>query len=139
MSKSKVIDFPTVGVANKKTGLPSLHIIGIPRYDKPDGLYNYFLGGQVFRAHQGISLSMGGIQLYSTPDKLISIYFLIKKCKPNKMFLVNMEKGHLEETFIKAEKNTKALYVKKEGKSIVLFMLKIMMMDIRIFFSLLHH
>ena len=41
MSKSKVIDCPTVGVANKKTGLPSLHIIGISRYDKPDGLYNY--------------------------------------------------------------------------------------------------
>ena len=107
MSKSKVTDYPTVGVANKKTGLPSLYIISHPHYNKPDGFYGY-------------SLSPGK-SFISRPDKLISIYFLIKKCKPNKMFLVNMEKGHLEETSIKAEKNTKALYVKKEGKYIVLF------------------
>ena len=110
--KFKLKDTPTVGVPNKKTGLPSLHIIAFPHYNKPDDFYRYILGG----GSQG-----KGINFTSTPNKLISTYFLIKKCKPNKMFLVNMEQGDLEETSIKADKNTDKLYVKKEGKSIVLF------------------
>ena len=41
--KFKLKDTPTVGVPNKKTGLPSLHIIAFPHYNKPDDFYRYIL------------------------------------------------------------------------------------------------